>query len=305
MNESSTQFWVPNPRKSEVESRLEPVKRAERYRGTCLFVVDDKGRRCGNPVENNCHVIPESAVLDVLKDDHGEILELRWGVARWGHLYVKSSESNPIDLENPDSFEPQRVVTGNACVGWFACKDNRTNTDHDGEFCSIDVKDPDFDDPLVRLLCMYRAVLYESDQCRFGRRLLENYSKQAWRRPDKTLQINWHKLETSVSNRTKWTEAAATQLGIAWVKRKSLSVADADIVSGEAVYFRSRLQFAACVFQYGKNLVVNVSPYEDDRHKMAILHLSNDADIAREDRERLISLASETKDSPKYGCGRA
>ena len=185
MNRRGTQLWIPNLRKNELENRLEPVKRAERHRGTCLFVVDENGRRRGNPVDNNCHVIPESAVLDVLKDDRGKVLEMRWGVARWGHLYVKSSESNRIDFGDPDSFEPQEVVTGNACIGWFACKDKCTNTDHDGEFGPIDVRDPDFSDPLIRLLCMYRAVLYESDQCRFGRRLLRNYSKLAWRRPER------------------------------------------------------------------------------------------------------------------------
>ena len=134
-------LWVPNNRKKEVGTRLKPIKEAERRKGTCLFVVDENGKACRNLVENNCHVISESAVLDELKDStSGKVLELRWGVSKWEHLFVSSSEANPIDLNDSGAFEPSPVGTGDACVGWFACKSE--DTDHGGEFKHIDVQVP-------------------------------------------------------------------------------------------------------------------------------------------------------------------
>ena len=61
-------LWVPNSRKSEAVRRLEVVKTAEGRKGRCLFVIDDKGSVCRNLVYSNCHVIPESSILDELKD---------------------------------------------------------------------------------------------------------------------------------------------------------------------------------------------------------------------------------------------
>ena len=158
---------VPNCLKSDAKRRVDPIKKEERGKGVCLYVIGENGQRCENPVENNCHVIPESAVLDELKDQKPKkVLELRWGAARWEHYYVTSSTTNPVAPINPDEFEPQSVVTGNASVGRFACKYG--HTDHDGEFNLIDVEEPDFNDPRVPVLSMYRATLYEADPMPLG-----------------------------------------------------------------------------------------------------------------------------------------
>lgn len=294
------QHWVPDPRKSEVENLLKPVKREERRRSTCLFVVDENGRRCGSPVETNCHVIPKSSVLEELKDkSSGKVLELLWGVARWGYFYITSSMSNPINFGDSDSFEPQHVVTNDACVRWFACK--QKGTDHDGQFNPVDVIEPDFEDPLIRLVCMYRAVLYESDLCRLGQRFLGQYDKEVWRRPDGELHVRWHRLQSSVLSRAQWTEDAANRLGKIWLKRDTQDWQHTDVVSGEVLSFRSKLKFAASVYHYGKGMVVAVYPDNEDRHKMAVLHLSEDAESVCADKEWLIELASATEDSPDYG----
>ena len=59
---------VPDRLKSEVKRSVDPVKKEERRKGVCLYVTGENGQRCGNPVDNNCHVIPESEVLDELRD---------------------------------------------------------------------------------------------------------------------------------------------------------------------------------------------------------------------------------------------
>ena len=44
--------------------RMRKVERdvAERI-GRCLFVIDESGEYCGEPVTNNCHIVSETAVL--------------------------------------------------------------------------------------------------------------------------------------------------------------------------------------------------------------------------------------------------
>ena len=267
MRSRKVQPHIPNRLKSEIKRRVDPVKRAERGKGTCLYVAGENGQRCENPVENNCHVIPESAVLDELKDHRfKKVLELRWRAAIWEHHYVTSSASNPIDPSDPDKFEPQSVVAGHACVGRFACK--YRHTDHDGEFSLIDVKEPDFNDPRVPVLSMYRAVLYEADICRLGKRLMEQHSEKALRHSRKDLRIWWNKLRASLQSRTQWSEATSERLGKIWYRWKTHGKLDADAVSVRVLNFRSSLKFAACVFSYGKYVIVTVSPLGGDRHRM-------------------------------------
>ncbi len=275
---------------------VDPVKREERGRGVCLYVTGENGQRCGNPVDNNCHVIPESEVLNELKDrKSNKVMELQWGVARWAHYYVTSSATNPITSSNLDVFKPQLVVTKDACVGRFACK--CTKPDHDNEFSPIDVKEPNFNDPRVPVLSMYRATLYESDLCRLGKRLAEQYKQTALRR----IPVEWNRLNAPLQSRTQWSKATSKRLGKIWHRWKTYGKLDADAVSVRVLNFRSSLKFAACVFNYEKYVTVTVSPLGGDRHKMAVLHLSDDTDAVTEATERLSRLAIDSENSTNYG----
>ena len=291
---------IPDRLKSEVKRSVDPVKREERGKGVCLYVTGENGQRCGNPVDNNGHVIPESSVLDELKDPRSEkVLELRWGVARWEHYYVTSSATNPITPNDPDEFEPQSVVTGNACVGRFACKCK--NADHDGEFSLIDVKHLDFNDPRVPVLSMYRASLYEADLCGLGKRLMEQHKKKALRHHQIGVRAWWNKLSASLQSRRQSSEATSERLGKIWNRWKTYGKLDADAVSVRVLNFRSSLKFAACVFSYGKRAIVTVSPLGGDRHRMGVLHLSDDTKAVTEATERLSRLARDSENSANYG----
>ena len=291
---------VPDRLKSEVKGSVAPAKKEEQAEGVCLCVVGENGQRCGNPVDNNCHVIPESKVLDELKDQESKkVLELRWGAARWEHYYATSSATNSITPNNPDEFEPQSVVTGNACVGRFACK--CTHPDHDNEFSPIDVKELDFNDPRVPVLSMYRAALYEADLCRLGKRLMEQHRQEALRHPRIEVRVWWKRLRAALQSRTQWSEATSERLGKIWHRRKTHEKLDADAVSVRVLNFRSSLKFAACVFSYEKYVIVTVSPLGGDRHKMGVLHLSDDTEAATEATERLSRLAYESENSTNYG----
>ncbi len=293
-------LWVPDRRKGEVGRRIEPLKRAEGRKGRCLFVIDEDGHTCGNPIYNNCHVIPESTVLDDLKDvSSGKVYEFRWGVSQWGHFFSKSSEANPINLTDVDAFEPQSVGTGDACVGWFACKQD--DTDHDGEFSAIDVKEPDFDDPVIRFLSAYRAFLYEVDMSRRVKDLVNDWNNRARAHPQRDIRVEWSRLRGIWRNRTPRAEATASRLSKVWYRWKTHGGFDSDTVSGQLVSFRSKLKFAACGLYGG--VVVTVSPEGEDGHKMGILHLSEDADSAKEDKEKLVRLAEVSRASDNYGVG--
>ena len=286
--------------KSEVKRSVNPVKTEERGKGICLYVTGENGQRCGNPVNNNRHVIPESEVLNELKDRKSKkVLELRWSAARWEHYYVTSSATNPITSGNLDAFEPQSVVTGNACVGRFACK--CTDQDHDNQFSPIDVKELDFDDPRVPVLSMYRAALYEADLSRLGKRLAEQHKQEALRHPRIEVRVWWIRLWASLQSRTQWSEATSERLGKIWHRWKTHEKLDADAVSVRVLTFRSSLKFAACVFNYENYVIVTVSPLSGDRHKMGVLHLSDDTKAVTEATERLSRLAYESENSPNYG----
>ena len=291
-------LWIPDHRKNEVGKRLAPVKRVEGRKGRCLFVVGKDGRTCGNPVDNNCHVIPESTVLDELKDDSsGKVYELRWGVSQWGHFFSKSSAANPFDVTDPDVYKPPSVGTGDACVGWFACKHN--GTDHDGEFSCIDVKEPHFDNPMVRLLSMYRVFLYEVDLCRLGMKLLEGWNRKAQTHQYREIRVEWNKLRGILRTRTPKAKATARHLGKTWHHWTTHGELDTETVSGQVLSFRSKLKFAACGL-YGGGVVLTVFPVGGDGHKMSILHLSEDADSAKGDEEKLVRLSEVSNASGNY-----
>ena len=291
---------VPDRLKSEVKRSVEPIKTEERARGVCLYVIAENGQRCGNPVDNNCHVISESEVLDELKDrKSNKVLELRWGTAQWEHYYVRSSATNPITPSNSDAFEPQLVAPRHACVGRFACK--CTQPDHDNEFSLIDVKELDFNDPRVPVLSMYRAALYEADLCRLGKRLADQHNQKAMRHPRQEIRVWWNRLRASLQSRTRWSEATSEELGKIWYRWKTQGKLDVDAVSVRELNFRSSLMFAACVFSYEKYISVTVSPLGGDWHKMGVLHVSDDAEAATEAIERLSRLAYESENSINYG----
>ena len=285
--------WIPNSRKGEVAKRLQPIKEAEGRKGTCLFVTDGQGRVCGNPVHNNCHVIPESAVLSNLKDRHGKVFKLRWGVSRWEHLFVSSSETNPIDLNDPDAFEPQPVGTGDACVRWFAC------TDHDNAFGPIDVRHLDFSNPIVRFLCVYRAALYSADLSRLGNRLLK-WDKQFLNSGNIRLRAQWIKERKALKTGIPRAKPTAIRLGKIWYDCKTRGKLDPDLVSVQSLTFRSQLRFAACM-TYGNGLEVVAFPLGDDWHKMGVLHLSEYADSVKENKEKLTRLSSTSQQSSSCG----
>ena len=291
---------VPDHLKSELTRLVAPIKAEERGSGACLYVVDENGKRCGNPVDNACHVIPKSAVLDELKDRQSDkVLEFRWGAARWEHYYAKSSASNPIDPSDLNAFEPQLVAPSQACVGRFACKG--AQVDHDNEFSLIDVKDLDFGDPRIPILSMYRAALYEADLCRVGKPMLEKYKHEALRHPRTEVLVYWNKLRAVLQSRTQVSEATSERLGKIWCRWRNGGKLDADVVSVRELSFRSSLKFAACVFNYEKYVSVTVSPLDGDWHKMGVLHLSEDTEAASEATERLTRLAYETENDTNYG----
>ena len=291
---------VPDRLKSEVNRSVNPVKTEERGKGVCLYVTGENGQRCGNPVDNKCHVIPESEVLDELKDRKSDkVFELRWGAARWEHYYARSSATNPITPSNLDAFKPQLVGPKDACFGRFACK--CTHPDHDNDFSPIDVRELDFGNPRVPVLSMYRAALYEADLCRLGKRLAEQHNQKALRHHQIEVRVYWNRLRASLQSRTQRSEATSERLGKIWYRWKTQGKLDADAVSVRELNFRSSLKFAACVFSYDEYVSVTVSPLGGDLHKMGVLHLSDDNEAATEAIERLSRLACDSENSTNYG----
>ena len=299
MPRRSKKGYVPNRRKPEVERHLKTIDAQVRGKGKCLYVFDANGKTCGNRVTNNCHVIPKNAVLDKLKDNDGKVLELRWGVGKWQNLFLSSSEGNQIDTANLDALEPHLVGTGNACVRWFACKDVAKDKDHDGEFSPIDVREPDFHDPTIRLLAAYRQLLYTQDWMNVAIRLSEPANKQAMIQPNRKARIEWFKQQNALTKGRMAIEQSATRLGKMWHDWKTNQKIDCDAISWRSMTFYSRLKFAACGF-YGP-CVVYVVPVGEDRHKITILYFSEHTNSVRAHEQRLSEVTTATEDDSGYG----
>ena len=263
------------------------------YQGRCLFVVDDSGRFCDEPVSNDCHVISESAVLSKLQDKDQRVLKLEWGVSQW-RQYVFSSDVDPTTVPLP------RRPTGDVCIGWFACKPD-SHAGHDNDFQRIDVAIPDFNDPEIQLLSAHRLTLFQADQYRAAIYLHSQRSLNREERRNREFFDSWQGAQLMLEEGRSKAESTAVLLGRNWLARKTPRMFDTGLVSARVLNFRSRLQFAGCVF-YGHATLISVYPTKDDWHQMALLYLSSESDMAEEEVEGLASVAKATEGSIDYGA---
>lgn len=286
-------LWVAENRKDEALGRLKPVKSTVNRKDSCLFVIDEEGHECGIPVENNCHVIPKSGVLRELMDHpSGKVLELQWGVTRWGHHFLSSNKTNPVSLAT-DSFEPQLIGTGDACARWFACRN------HDVEFHPIDVGHLDFSNPVVPFLCLYRSTLYTADLLRMASNAATMSRRRALNSPYVEARIEWLKSKQAIESFIPWNRRILTRLGKAWHIKKAYGDVEPDIVCGQLIPFCSRVRFGACVI-YRREFTVVVFPYQGDLHVMGVLHLTEDSNSVKASKEYLVQAANLSSQTSKY-----
>ena len=265
------------------------------YKGGCLFVTNDDGTYCDEPVTNNCHIVSESAVLDGMKDDKTKrVLELQWGVSQWRKLMFNSDRVQLV--EDPTTFGPAPSTTHNACVGRFACKQRA----HDDEFQPIDVAEPDFGDPVVRFLAAYRSMLFFTDQCRQSLELHGEWNRDAMKGPNAKARVLWLAQKAKLEKALREAEANVTLLGRNWHARKTTQTFDPDLVSARVLGFRSKLRIAGCVY-YGKHVAVTVFPTQGDWHKMGGLYFTSESDQASAELGRLAEVAKASGQSNNYG----
>ncbi len=272
------------------------------YQGNCLFVNDEEGGYCDKPVSNNCHIVSESAILDKLKDDKTKkVLELQWGVSQWRELLFMIC---PEQLaQDPTTFNPSERTTRDACTGWFACNPTQAPPQvprHDNEFWPTDVAEPDFDDPEVRFLSVYRLMLFVADQYRQSLWLLSRWEQRAMRSPIRRGPAVWLREKKKRKKGLRRAESTVKLLGAHWHARKTGGTFDLDVVSAKVLKFRSKLRLSGGV-SYGKATGVTLFPLQGDWHKMAVLYLTSESDAAREDIERLAGVARASEESDNYG----
>ena len=220
--------------------------------GRCLFVIDDSGEYCDEPVDNNCHIVPESAVLDGLRDDRTKkVLELQWGVSQWRELLFSDGVEQRVRDSN--TFDPSERKTGVVCVGQFACK----TRSHDDEFHPIDVAEPDFDDPEVRLLAGLRLMQFQPDQMLLGLELHQKRHKAVMRTRGPQDRASWVGEKVRLTEALRKGEPTLKLLGKHWNARKTGGEFDPDIVSARVLSFRSKLRLAGGL-SYGKATAASV-----------------------------------------------
>ena len=287
---------TPKGRKRAVNKLFREVEKdLKDYEGRCIFVTNDDGSYCDEPVTNNCHIVSETAVLDGLKDDETKkVLELQWGVRQWRPLLFRSDRERLV--QDPTTFGPAPATTRNACVGRFACKRHA----HDDEFQPIDVAEPDFCDPAVRFLAAYRSMLFFTDQCRQSLKLYGRWHRDAMRIPNARAQKLWLAQGAELKKALRKAEANVTLLGKDWHARKTNQTFDPGLVSADVLGFRSQLRIAGCV-SYDKHVAVTVFPTQGDWHKMAGLYLTSESGPASAELGRLAEVARTSRQSENYG----
>ena len=258
------------------------------------------GKPCGQPVKNVCHTIPRVPVLLPLSDrKSGKVLEIIWGFGEFVDLFIRGSEESPVDLLDPEKFQPRLVGTRDAGFGRFACK-NIPNADHDGEFSPIDVSNPDFADPLVAFLVQYRADLWALYQLKRVDWLMKTWGRQNMRRGDRRLLTQLMKTNEQLRYLLPFMQDKVTRLGTSWYVSGSSSNAANTIVASQQLNFRSKLTFAACVL-YGWSSVASIFPCSGDLHQMAITNFVEDTQRDAEFTNGLIKVAASSMQKNDYG----
>ena len=295
-----TAVWIPSDKKESVVKTVADVKkRFETYDGGCLFAVDANGKTCNKPVRNVCHTIPRGQVLVPMSDgSSGKVLEIIWGFGEFLNLFVQGSEENPVDLSDPDRFQPRLIGTGEASCGRFACK-NPPIVDHDGEFGPIDVANPNFADPLVAFLVQYRADLWALYQLRRVDWLMKTWGRKHLRGGDRELLISVIETKELLRKLLPFMQEKVNRLGPSWYVNGSSSNAANALIAGQQFYFRSKLRFAACVL-YGWSSVASIFPVGGDLHQIGITNFVEDTEQDAEFTNRLIGVATASMQKDDY-----
>ena len=284
MNTRKTNLYVPKERKPEVSESLGGLKRwFDAYKGSCLFVTDENGSICQRPAVK-CHAIPEATVLSRLVDEKtGKVLEFQWGVGNIMNLFLSSSPESPVDLYDPVTFEPIGVGTGDASVGKFACGGD------DQEFGKIDCAEPNIENPTVSFLLTYRPLLYLADLLNQGSLLVEDQARHRhiMRGTYKKARSDWLMCRERIRSEQPRVRSRVVQFGKIWCEKEESADIDPNLVSGQLLWFRSKLRFAASMF-YGDGLAITVTPTENDWHRMAITHLEEDSESVSGDKEAIV-----------------
>ena len=297
MNGGHQPSMIPKKRKQTGNKQFSVLEKdIADYEGRCLFAADDNGAYCDEPVDNNCHIVSESAVLTGLRDDKTKkVLQLQWGISQWRRMTFSSNSRKEYmeSLQDPTTFDPSERTTHDACVGWFACKP------HDNEFQPIDVPEPDFDNPVVRFLAAYRSVLFEVDQGRQGLRFHQKWNQAIMRTFGPLQRSQWLGNAEKLKSRLRKEKSTMALLGNHWYARRASGTLDPNIVSAQVLEFRSKLRLAGCVSY--KATAVTMFAAQGDCHKMGVLYLTRDSHLAEEALKRLAGVARASEESDNYG----
>lgn len=276
-------YFLPHQLKSTATKLLGQVEKSYQARDRrCWFVVNENGRRCKD-IAINSHILSKRAVLDLLKDASGKVLELRWEPKNWKHLFMQSSPDNAVDLSNAGHFEPQLIGIDNACSGPLAC------LNHDQQFSKIDRPALEFCDPDVVFLTAYRAVLYDASLISHGESLLHFWKQSPSSHRSSAVRNNWITNKRRFENVKSRTGRLATKLGKYWYERRNHNSVKTPVAGVTNMNFRSSLRFSASL-TFRDEGVVSVFPSEGHVHKLVSVFWSRDttqlSDITKQLQDR-------------------
>lgn len=298
MRRDRSRRFIPKENKSISDKRkMDMYDRFNKYRPECLFPIGVGGQFCRKPAVRS-HTIAKEKVLTTMKgrDKRGrdnQVLVTIWEVGAFSHLFMSSSEEQPIDL-TPSTFEPHPQGVDDASTGRFACSVHEPNI-----FDPIDVAEPDFTDPEVLFLIEYRIYLYANSLLLGGKWMYDNWNREIMRSPNVFRRAGWIKKRDEIKQLLPQIEALVSHLGELWFAKKRGANVAPQVVSGQLFRFRSSLKFAACMF-YGRSSAVAVFPTGGDWHSMGITRLIKDDAADDADTTKLVEAAEASTIQEEY-----
>ncbi len=296
MKKDGARPYIPRENKSSADKRIKAMyERFDKYKPKCCFVVDGEGQFCRKQTVAS-HTIPKANVMTSLKGRDNKVLVTTWGVGPISHVFMSSSEEHPIDL-SPKTLNSRPEGIDKASTGQFACCDHESGT-----FDPLNVAEPDFVDPEVLFLSEYRTYLYAHSLLLRGKWTLDEWNRDIMSGPNM-------RQRTECIKRMAWTkqllpdiESIVSRLGKLWYEKERSATIAPQVVSGELLYFRSSLKFAACMF-YGRSSAITVFSTEDDWHGMGVTHLIEDEAADDGSTVKLIEAAKVSRLGDGYSIG--
>ena len=275
------------------------VRRSSRsHDSRCVFVVSDNGKRCGERSQG-CHAISKANVVVPLAGNRDRVVDFTWGFEEWSRVFLPSNPGKPVSLWTEEWIEPAYPGKDEATKTGFGCNfhDRSAFGQLDGA-TSINVNNK-----ALTFEVAHRALLYTNS------RLRQIYGLFSYRTAKRQLlsyglsdQVPVLKVQSEAINLAyRVIRQEVTRIGkLRYIYKDNLDSIPIEMLVWTQP-FRSDLKFAATGLIDSSDTFLIVLPDAEDSelHQLTTIQFERRDGVQSQVAEELLSLASQSTDSPK------